>query len=89
MYARRVHDRGSIGLLAFFLALIGGAIVIWIVRLAGNPVLNKAANATASPAANATTDNFELVLTYLPAVFMFIGIFGIVIHAVYLRGIGE
>lgn len=79
----------SIGIAVFFLSLIAGAFVIWIVRMAGNPILADAANATNDPTANAATGWFQAFVTYLPAIFLLIGMFGLIVLSIYLRGIRQ
>lgn len=85
-----MNDRAqSVGIAVFFLSLIAGAFVIWIVREAGTPILNHASNATADPTANAATGWFETFMTYLPAIFLLIAMFGLIVLAIYLRGIRQ
>lgn len=75
----------SLGLVAFILALIGGAFLIWILRMAGQPILNHARNATAHSGANTATGWFETFMTFLPAIFLLIGMFGTIVLAIYQR----
>lgn len=81
-------ERGlALGLAALALALIAGAILIWIIQLAGNPILDYAANSTNNATANTATGWFRSYLTFIPAIFMVLGLFGTIVYAVYTRSV--
>lgn len=85
-----MDDRGqSLGIAGLFGSLVVGAIVIWIVQLLGTPMLDRAANATADAQANAATGWFRTWIDWLPIVFLLVGMFGLIVYAIYLRGIQQ
>lgn len=85
-----MDDRGqSLGIAGLFLSLIVGAVGIWIVQLLGTPMLDQAANAMADAQANAATGWFRTVIDWLPIIFLLIGMFGLIVYAIYLRGLQQ
>lgn len=78
----------SVGIALFFIALIGGAFVIWINQMAGESILNFAANQTSNPAGNAGTNWFRSFMNLLPVIFMGIGFFGLLAQAIFQREVG-
>lgn len=84
------RDRGqAIGIAVLFLSLVAGAFVVWIVREAGQPILDHASNATNNATANAATGWMETWMSYMPVAFLVIGMFGLVVLSIYLRGRGR
>lgn len=48
------------GIARFFLVLVVGAILYWIMSLVSEPILTRAANATSNPDANQATQWFQM-----------------------------
>lgn len=79
-------ERGlALGLLALALALLAGAILIWIIQLASAPLLNHAGNATTNATANTATGWFKSYVSFIPGIFLLLGLFGTIVYAVYTR----
>lgn len=79
-------NRGlALGIAVLFLSLIGGAILIWIMQMVSSPVLNYAANATASTEANAATGWFRTLVEFMPGIFLLLALFGTVVYALFTR----
>jgi hypothetical protein len=75
----------SIGISRFFLALVVGAIMYWIVSLIADPVLSGATNTTTNATANQGTSWLQSGVDFLPVAFLGIGFFGLIAFAVYRR----
>lgn len=75
----------SISIAQFALALIAGAFLIWILQMAGTPLLDHAANATDASEANTATEWFRTFTTFTPAIFLLLGFFGPIVQAIFQR----
>jgi Na+-driven multidrug efflux pump len=75
----------SIGIIRYVLALIVGAIVVFIVWTVTDPILMRAGNATTNTTANTGTQWFQTASGYLPVIFLGLSFFGIIVIAVYQR----
>jgi hypothetical protein len=78
-------NRASIGIIRFFLSLIAGAVVVWIVWEVANPILDGARGATNNAEANQGTEWFQLLVDNLPITFLMIAFFGLIALAVFQR----
>jgi len=79
----------SIGISRYVLALIVGAVLIWIVDLVTSPILNGAENSTNNAQANQATTWFGQLIDFLPVAFVLISTTGIIIYAVFIREVGR
>lgn len=89
MFGELVDDRRgqSIGISRFFLALVVGAVVIWIVNLITSPILNRASNATSNASANQATVWLSDWFNWTPIFFLLVSFIGVIVFAVYRREI--
>lgn len=78
-------NRASIGIIRFFLSLIVGGIVTWLVWEVANPILEGARASTTNPKANQGTEWFQLLIDNLPIFFLMIAFFGLIALAVFQR----
>lgn len=86
MFAGGTTDRASsIGIIRFFLSLIVGAVVTWIVWEVANPILDGARESTTSPEAAQGTEWFQLLVDNLPITFLMIAFFGLIALATFQR----
>lgn len=74
-----------IGLGRFFLSLIVGAILIFIVATVTSPILDRARNTGQTQTAADATSWFQSAVDLLPIVFLLIAFFGILAVAVFQR----
>jgi Na+-driven multidrug efflux pump len=85
-----MNDRAqSIGIIAFFLSLIVGAILIFIVNTVTEPVLSRSSNATTNATLSQGTQYLQTGVDVLPLAFLLIGFFGLLVIAIYQREIGR
>lgn len=77
----------SLGISRVFLALIVGAVMVWIVQLSTEKILSGATTATSHTGANQATTWFQQGIEYLPLAFLLISFFGIIVLAVFRRGV--
>lgn len=83
---RRMDTRAqSIGLARFVLALIVGAVMIWIVQRIGGEILPGAKNATSNSQANQATVWMQDWIGWLPVGFLLLGLFSIIVYSVFIR----
>lgn len=75
----------SIGIARYFLALIVGAIMIWIVNEVTSPILSGAENSTTNATANQATMWMQDIIGYLPIAFLILGFFSLVVYSVFVR----
>jgi len=75
----------SVGIARYFLALVVGAVIFWIVRRVTTPLLDYSANATTNTTANQGTSWLRTGIENFPIYFLFLSLFGIVALAVYQR----
>lgn len=75
----------SIGILRMFLALAVGAIVVWLVRLAGDPILDTAGDHGTDATSSQGTAWLQTGVDYLPILFLLICFFGLIAYSVYRR----
>jgi len=79
----------SIGISRYILALVVGAVLIWIVQLVTDPILSGAENSTNNAQANQATTWFTQLVDFLPVAFVLISTTGIIIYAVFIREVGR
>jgi len=75
----------SIGISRFFLALIVGAIVTWLVWLVTDPILSRASSTTNNSTANQATQWITSGTEWLPVAFLLISVFGLLVYAIFSR----
>jgi len=75
----------SIGIARYFLALIVGAVMIWIVDKVTAPVLSGAQNATTNASANQATTWMQDFIGWLPVAFLLLGMFSLIVYSVFIR----
>jgi uncharacterized membrane protein len=75
----------SIAIMRFFLSLIVGGILCWILWEVTDPILDGASSATTNAKANQATTWFEQAIDWFPLYFLLIAVFGLVAVAVYQR----
>jgi len=79
----------SIGISRYILALVVGAVLIWIVKLVTDPILSGARASTNNTKANQATTWFGQLVDFLPVAFVLISTTGIIIYAVFIREVGR
>jgi len=77
--------QGSISVARFFLGLIVGAILFWILSKIATPILSGAKETTNAPQANQATTWFQQGVDFLPVWYLIIGLFGLLVLAVFQR----
>jgi len=75
----------AIGIVRLFAGLIVGAVIYWVVDLATDPVLSRAANASANGTSNQGTAYLQEGVDFLPLFFLILGFFGLIALAVFQR----
>jgi len=75
----------SIGLARFFLSLLVGVPVVWIVWKVTDPILQGSKNATNNATANQATDWISQGVNWLPVWILLLSFMGIMILAIYQR----
>lgn len=82
-----MDDRAqAIGIARLFLALLVGAIVIFIVNTVGGKILDHAGQSGSGQVATTGTNYMTQAMQYLPIAFLFISFFGLIAYSVYSRG---
>lgn len=77
--------QGAINITRMLLALVGGAIVIWIVNEVASPLLDHASDAGNDQVANTGTQYLTTGVEQLALIFLMITFFGTIAYAVYSR----
>ena len=81
-----MDDRAqAVGIARYFLALMVGAVVTWIVWEISIPLLDQSANATNNATAQQGTEWLRTGINNLPIFFLGVSVFGLVALAVYQR----
>ena len=81
-----MDDRASAtGIARYFLALMVGAIITWIVWEIGRPILDYSANASSNATANQGNAWLRTGIEHFPIYFLLLSLFGIVALAIYQR----
>jgi hypothetical protein len=75
----------SVGIMRFFLSLIVGGILTWILWEVTDPILSGASSATTNAKANQATTWFTDAIDWFPVFFLLIAVFGLVAVAVFQR----
>jgi TRAP-type C4-dicarboxylate transport system permease large subunit len=78
----------SIGIAGFFISLVVGGIVYWVVDLVTDPILTRASEATTNAQANQATEWFRTAVEYMPILFMMLAFFGLISYSVWSREVG-
>lgn len=78
---------GAIGISRYFLSLLVGAFVVWIVNLIGGRILGGARNTSVTGPYADGTEWLTAAQDFLPIVFLFVGLFGILAYSVWVREI--
>lgn len=79
-------DRGiSIGIARFFLSLIVGAVMIFIVATVTDPILSRAETGSDGTAAAPGTGWLQQGIDFMPVLFVLVAGFGLVAYAVFRR----
>ena len=81
--------RAQVGIVRFFLALLIGAPLAYLVGQVVTPLLDHAADATAGTNAAPATQWFGTINDWLIVVFLMVAFFGLFSLAIYQRGIGQ
>jgi len=79
----------SIGISRYILALVVGAVLVWILNLVTSPILAGAANTTSNTQANQATTWFQQLVSWVPIAFVLISFVGIIVYAVFVREVGR
>lgn len=79
------RGQGAIGTARFFLALIVGAVLFWILSAVTTPVLDRAANATSNATANQATGWHESFIGMVPVIVLLAAFISVIVAAVYYR----
>jgi TRAP-type C4-dicarboxylate transport system permease large subunit len=82
-----MHDRaqGSIGIARFFLALITGAILVWLTRYIAPLILGGAKETTDAPKANQATGWLQDFVDYMPILMLLLVFLGLIVFSIYSR----
>jgi hypothetical protein len=82
-----MNDRaqGSIAISRFFLVLIVGAILFWLLSLISEPLLGGAKDTTTAPQANQATGWLQDFVGYFPFLVLFLAFMGLIVFSVYSR----
>jgi len=81
--------RAQIGITRFFLALIVGAPLAYVVGEVVTPLLEHAGEASAGTPAAPATQWFITINQWLVVVFLGVAFFGLLSLAIYQRGVGR
>lgn len=87
MVGFRMDDRAqSIGIARFFLALVVGAFVFWIVSTVASPLLTEARATSADGSEGAqATEWIATAIDYFPMAVLFIAFFGLIALSIFQR----
>lgn len=77
----------STGIANFFLALLVGAIMMWIITAITTPLLARADKEGGNTAAAQATEWFDIAIGVFPVLALFAGVFSLLALSVYLREI--
>jgi len=77
--------QGSISIARFFLGLIVGAILFWILSKIATPILSGAKETTNAPQANQATTWMQDFVGYFPFMVLFLLFLGLIVFSVYSR----
>lgn len=77
----------AVGYSNFFLALLVGAIMFWIVEAVTSPILSTARDHGTDPVAEQSTTWVTQFINMLPVMWLLIAFFSLVVLAVFLRKI--
>lgn len=81
-----MDDRAqSIGLARFFISLVIGAFIFFIVTTIREPLSKHATSMSNSQTATQGTGWLNTLIDYLPVVFLLIAFFGLLVLAIYQR----
>jgi hypothetical protein len=81
-----MRDRAqSVGLARYILAFIAGVPILWIVWKITGPILEGSREATNSTQANQATTWFQQGVDFLPVWYLIVGLFGLLVLAVFQR----
>lgn len=79
-------DRGqTIGIVRFFLSLIAGSFIAWMVWEVTTPILERADAAEAGQMGNEATGWITSGVEFIAIIFLGIAVFGLLILAIYQR----
>jgi hypothetical protein len=84
-----MNNRGQIGIVRFFAALILGAALVYLVTQVTEPLLERAGEQSAGTAAAPATQWLTTGGDYLLLIFLLISFFGLISLAIYQRGVGR
>lgn len=81
-----MNDRAqAVGYGNFFLALLVGAVMVWIVTAVTDPIMSTAADHGTDPVAVESTGYINEFLANYPILLLLIAFFSLVVLSVYLR----
>lgn len=81
-----MDERGqAIGIFRLFLALGVGGVIFWIVSEVTTPLFDHAGDAGSDQVATTSTTYLQTGVEWLPVLFLFISLFGMVAYAVFSR----